>query len=140
MLDPTPRVVGIDCGTKRVGIAVADPLQLFARVEGTYAPDEALAVLERLKVTDGLEALVIGWPLTLAGEEGAATDVVAAYIARIRERLPAVPIHKRDERFTSELAKQALQEAGVRQPGRRDKGRVDAAAAAIILQDYLDAG
>jgi putative Holliday junction resolvase len=66
--------------------------------------------------------------------------MVAAYEERLREALgAAVPLERRDERFTSELAKDLLRRAGVSQPGRYDRGRVDAAAAAVILQDYLDA-
>jgi len=126
-------------GTKRVGIAKADPLQMFAQVHGTYPPEAALDELERMEAEDGIETLVVGWPLTEGGEEGDATDQVQAYVDRIRERLPDLPIEKNDERYTSEMAKDALRRAGVKQPGRHDKGRVDAAAAALILQNYLDA-
>jgi putative Holliday junction resolvase len=132
------RVIAVDVGTKRVGLAKADPLCLFAQAHGTFAPDDALDELARLHDGDGIETLVVGWPLTEAGEAGEATEQVDAYIERIRERLGDVPIARRDERFTSEMAKDALRRAGVKQPGRYDKGRVDAAAAALILQDYLD--
>lgn len=139
MLTSGSRVIAIDVGTKRVGIAKADPLQMFAQVHGTYPPEAALDELERIHAEDGIETLVVGWPLTEEGEEGDATDLVEAYIDRIRERLPDLPIEKNDERYTSEMAKDALRRAGVKQPGRHDKGRVDAAAAALILQHYLDA-
>ena len=132
------RVIAIDVGTKRVGIAKADPLQMFAQVHGTYGPDEALAELQEIDDREGIETLVVGWPLTEAGEEGEATDLVQTYIDQVVESLPAVTIVKNDERFTSEMAKDALRRAGVKQPGRFDKGRVDAAAAALILQNYLD--
>lgn len=140
LLSGTPRIAGVDVGTKRVGLALSDPLGLFAQAHGTFAPDDALDELARLHDGDGIAAIVVGWPLTEAGEEGEATEFVAAYVDRVRERLPSVDVQKRDERYTSEWAKDALREAGVKQPGRRDKGRVDAAAAAIILQGYLDEG
>lgn len=139
VLSSGSRVLSVDVGTKRVGIAKADPLQMFAQVHGTYGPDEALDELEALAERDGIETLVVGWPLTEEGEEGTATEMVEDYIDRITDRLPDVPIVKNDERLTSEMAKDALRRAGVKQPGRYDKGRVDAAAAALILQNYLDA-
>lgn len=137
-LDGPSRIVGVDVGTKRVGIAVADPLSLFAQVEGSYEPGEALAVLQEIEARDGIATVVVGWPLTEAGEEGEATEMAQAYIDRIRDALPSVSVVRRDERYTSEMAKNLLRRSGVRQPGRDDKGRVDAAAAAVILQDYLD--
>jgi putative Holliday junction resolvase len=134
-----PRVVGVDVGTKRVGLALADPLRLFAQVHGTYGPDEALGELERIRDEEGIETLVVGWPLTEEGKAEEATEMVDAYIERLVERLPEAGIARRDERYTSEMAKDLLRRAGVKQPGRYDKGRVDAAAAALVLQDYLDA-
>jgi putative Holliday junction resolvase len=139
-LSDPDRIVGVDVGTQRVGVAKSDPLRLFAQAEGTYPPDEALSVLQAMAEEEGIARIVVGWPLTEAGEEGEATEMVAAYEERLREALgAAVPLERRDERFTSELAKDLLRRAGVSQPGRYDRGRVDAAAAAVILQDYLDA-
>lgn len=138
VLDGPSRVVGVDVGTKRVGIAVADPLRLFAKPHGTFAPDAALEALQALAAEDGVEIVVVGWPLTEAGVEGEATEMVEAYAERIREALASIEVVRRDERFTSEIAKDLLQQAGVSQPGRYDRGRVDAAAAAVILQDYLN--
>ncbi|MFO8099442.1 MAG: Holliday junction resolvase RuvX [Salinibacter sp.] len=134
-----PRLVGVDVGTKRVGLATSDPLQLFARPHDTYAPQAALDELVRMAEGDGIDAVVVGWPLTEEGTAEEATEMVQAYVDRIEEVLPQVPIARRDERYTSERAKELLRRAGVSQPGRYDKGRVDAAAAAVILQDYLDA-
>lgn len=133
-----PRIVGVDVGTKRVGIAIADPLRLFAQPHGTYTPREALRELRTIQEDDGIETVVVGWPLTEEGEEGEATEMVEAFVEKIRSSLDGVRVARSDERYTSEMAKDLLREAGVRQPGRRDKGRVDAAAAAVILQDYLD--
>lgn len=138
-LDGAARAVGVDVGTKRVGLAKSDPLRLFAQVEGTYAPAAALAELQRLAREEGIDVVVVGWPLTEEGEEGDATEMVDAFVEDVREALGAVDVVRRDERYTSEMAKDLLRRAGVSQPGRYDKGRVDAAAAAVILQDYLDA-
>ena len=139
---PAPRVVGVDYGTKRVGLALADPLRMFARPHGAFTQREAVEELKRIHAAEGIETIVIGWPLTLEGEEGAATERVQQYINRLRNALPdVVCIVKRDERLTSEMAKDALRDAGARRTGHveDDRGRVDAAAAALILQDYLDA-
>jgi putative Holliday junction resolvase len=139
---PAPRVVGVDYGTKRVGLALADPLRMFARPHGAFTQREAVEELKRIHADEGIETIVVGWPLTLGGEEGVATERVQQYINRLRNALPdAVRIVKRDERLTSEMAKDALRDAGARRTGRieEDRGRVDAAAAALILQHYLDA-
>jgi putative Holliday junction resolvase len=137
-LQTESRVVGIDVGTKRVGLAVADPLRLFARPHGTYSPDEALDTLRSFHEEAGIERIVVGWPLTEDGTAEDATEMVQTFVDRIRETLGAVEIVREDERYTSEIAKDLLREAGVAQPGRYDKGRVDAAAAAVILQGYLN--
>lgn len=135
---PLPRIVAVDYGTKRVGVALADPLRLFAQPFGVFSQNEAVARLQQLQADEGLAVVVVGWPLTEAGEEGAATQRVAQYINRLRKALPGVALVKWDERYTSELAKERLKEAGPRSKQRAVKGRVDAAAAGIILQEYLE--
>ena len=132
------RIVGVDVGTKRVGIAVADPLRLFAQTRGTYPPEEALEALQEMSDEEGIDTVVVGWPLTEEGTAEDATDMVESYVDRIREALGEVTVVREDERYTSEIAKDLLRRAGVSQPGRYDRGRVDAAAAAVILQGYLD--
>ena len=84
---------------------------------------------------------MVGWPLTEAGEEGIATRRVEPFLGRLRNALPGVPVVIQDERYTTRRAVEALLESGVRKKARRQakqKGRLDAAAAAVILQDYLD--
>ena len=122
----------------RVGLALADPLGLTAQPHGTYPPDAALEELQRIQTSDGLETVVIGWPLTEAGKEEEAVERVREYVNRINKALPDVKVVQWDERYTSELAKRKIAEAGPRKGTRHKKGRVDAAAAAIILQEYLD--
>jgi len=137
-LDEPSRLAGVDVGTKRVGIATSDPLQLFAQPHGTYDPGEALKVLKKLDVEGGLDTVVVGWPLTEGGEEDEAIEMVESFVERVQTVLPHPEIVRQDERYTSERAKDLLRRAGVSQPGRYEKGRIDAAAAAVILQDYLD--
>ena len=141
MPDPQPRIAAVDFGTRRVGLAVTDPLRLFAQPLGTFLPQEAVAQLVALHAREPLAAVVVGWPLTEAGEEGKATRRVAPFLGRLRNALPGVAVVRQDERYTSRRAAEALVEAGVRKQARRDakrSGRLDAAAAALILQDYLD--
>lgn len=134
------RIVAVDYGTKRVGLAVSDPLRMFARPVGAFSQREAVERIQEIHGDDGVAVIVVGWPLTLEGEEGDATERVQQYINRLRNALPDVEVVKRDERFTSEMAKDAIRRSG--RPSKThpkdEKGRVDAAAAALILQDYLD--
>ena len=134
------RVVGLDYGTQRVGLALADPLRLFAQPGGAVPPAQVVARLEEIAEADGLAVLVVGWPLLPSGKEGAATERVDAFIETLEAAFPEVQIVRRDERHTSEMAKDAIREVGERRGGEPllEKGRVDAAAAALILQDWLD--
>ncbi len=135
------RIVGVDYGARRVGLAVADPLRLFAQPRGAFSPRAAVEALRRIDAADGLAVIVVGWPLTLEGEEGKAARRVQQYVNRLRNAFPHAEIVKRDERHTSEMARDAIRDYGLRRSGhpKDDKGRIDAAAAALILQDYLDA-
>ncbi len=96
-MPPLPRIVAVDYGTKRVGLALADPLRLFAQPYGTFSQDEALARLRTPHAEQGLAVIVVGWPLTEAGEEGAATQRVQQYINRLRKALPGVALVKWDD-------------------------------------------
>lgn len=111
---------------------------MFAQPLGTFSQDEAVAQLMRVLAQDGLETVVVGWPLTEDGQEGKATRRVEPYFGRLRNALPGVTVVKHDERFSSRRASAVLVASGVKKKARREKGRLDAAAAALILQDYLD--
>ena len=132
------RLLGIDVGTKWVGLARTDLLRMVANPIGTYPPDEALEKIEELVETDRVEKLVIGWPLTPDGGEGRAIQMVERFITRIKLILPEIEIAKMDERYTSKEAVAAMVEAGVPKMKRRESDRVNQAAAAIILQKYLE--
>lgn len=133
-----PRIIGIDFGTKRVGLAMTDPLGMFAQPVGTYSPSHAIDRLRDIERDEGISLIIMGWPLTLDGEETKVTEQVQMYINRIAKVFPRVKIEKFDERYSSRRASAALVDAGVGKKARRQKGRLDAAAAALILQDYLD--
>lgn len=137
-MERRPRVVGIDYGTKRVGLAVSDPLRLFAQPVGTVRPAEVLDQVTSLDDEYGVDVIVVGWPLSLEGDDDTAVRMVQPFVERLRRRFPAVTIITFDERFSSERARQALFKAGVSKRARRDRKRVNAVAAAVILQEYLD--
>ena len=131
--------MGVDVGTKRVGIALADPLRIFAQPDGAFSPRDAIERRERLSEADGIDRIIIGWPLTEDGAEGAAVAFVRSFEKRLRRSLADVEIIRWDERYSSVTAKQAIIQSGAKRKARRNRGRVDAAAAAVILQEYLDA-
>ena len=131
------RVAAVDVGARRVGVAVSDPLQMFARPVGAYPPGEALRVVARLHAEGPLEAVVVGWPLDDDGGEGAAVARTKPFAGRLRTLLPGVRIEVQDETGSSRRAVEALVAAGTRRMARRQKGRIDAAAACVILEDFL---
>ncbi len=134
-LNDTPsRIVAIDYGTRRVGLALADPLHRFAQPYGTFNQDEAVQRLKDMHEREGLGTIVVGWPLLDSGAEGAAAGRVQQYINRLRKVLPGVCFEKWDEGYTSEEAKDRLAQSG----RRVTRERIDTAAAGIILQEYLD--
>ena len=132
------RLIGIDVGKKRVGIAQTDLLKTIASPVGTYSQDEAVQKIREIIGSDNVELLVVGWPLMPDGQEGDATKMVQEFINRLANQFPEIPIEKVDERNTSNKAMQLMIEAGVPKKKRREKERVDRIAAAVILQHYLD--
>lgn len=132
------RVLAIDYGHKRVGLAVTDPLQLIATPLATIHSQELLAYLKAYHQREPLAALVVGMPRTLGNEATDATSAVVGLVRRLRKEFPLVPVHEIDERFTSRMAHAAMRAGGLGKKDRRDKATVDRVAATIILQSYLD--
>jgi RNAse H-fold protein YqgF len=133
------RVLGIDFGTVRVGVAVSDPLRIIAQSVGAF-PNDATIFDNVTKIAEQYDIglVVIGMPYTLKGEKGIKAGEVDKFIQRLKERL-RVEIVSLDERFTSRIAQQTLIQMGTTKKQRRsDKGRVDAMASALILQSFLD--
>jgi len=128
------RVVGLDFGTRRVGVAIADPLEMFAQPVGTFDQDGAVAKLRSIRDSDGVRTVVIGWPLSEDGTENESTRRVDQFVRRIRNALGRVEVVRWDERYTTEEARDRL-----RGRGSSEGGRLDTAAAGIILQEFLDA-
>ncbi|MAD60782.1 MAG: Holliday junction resolvase RuvX [Myxococcales bacterium] len=134
------RVLGIDYGEKRVGLAISDPSRIFAQTLSTIARtrDGDQAVVKMIKTAiqnQQITEIVIGWPLRLNGREGIQTQKVDRFIKHLNDL--ALPIHKWDERLSTVSADRVLSQGGVRGKARRQK--VDQLAAVIILQAWLDA-
>ncbi len=132
-----PRILAIDYGLKRTGIAVTDPLQIIATGLTTVATPELISFLKQYFLREEVERIIIGEPKNLDDSDTHATGLVRNIIKKLKKEFPAVPIETVDERFTSFLAKQAMLEMGLKKKQRRDKARVDEIAATIILQEYL---
>jgi putative Holliday junction resolvase len=136
--DNLGRLLAIDFGSKRVGIAVTDELQIAANALDTLSPADTLDFLQRYAAAHEVERIVVGIPVNLNGLPSAAAAGATEFVARIRRRLPKMPIDTFDERFTSKMAKQTILEAGVKKMARRNKELVDKVSACIILQSYME--
>lgn len=132
------RIIGIDVGKKKCGLAQTDLLQTIATPIGTYSPDETIEKIKHLLNENPIERFVVGWPFQPDGTEGKATQMVQEYINRLSNNFENIPVSKVDERYTSNRAKEVMLEIGVPKKKRRQKERVDRIAAALILQNYLD--
>ncbi|HOF21104.1 MAG TPA: Holliday junction resolvase RuvX [Bacteroidales bacterium] len=134
------RIIGIDYGRKRMGIAVTDPLKIFASPLKSISPDGFDDFINAFLKTDEIEAFVVGYPVQLNNKPSDSVKYIDPFIRKLGKRFPGIPVHLADERFTSRIAFQSMIDGGVGKKGRRDKGMVDRISAAIILQSFLDAG
>ena len=132
------RLVGIDYGRKRVGVAVSDPLRIFASALETVPSAKIIEYLQKYAAAQPIERFVVGYPVNLDGRPSEAAKDVDAFLNLLRKKFPAVPVSLEDERFTSVLAHRAMIDGGVRKMDRRDKSAVDKVSAALILQTYMD--
>ena len=132
------RIIGIDYGRARTGLAVSDPLQIFASALETLPSAKIIDYLVKYSASERITLFVVGWPLNLNGEPAQTAPEVQAFIANLKKAFPDVPVELEDERFTSVLAHRAMIDGGMKASRRRDKKEVDKISAAIILQSYLD--
>ena len=131
------RILGIDYGRKRTGIAVTDPLQIVANSLATVPTHSLLNYIKNYVAQEPVEAIVIGQPMQLNGQPSESMRYITPFVNRLRKILPNIPVVMYDERFTSTIAHQAMIDGGMKKSDRRDKARVDSIAATIILNDYL---
>lgn len=134
-----PRVIAIDLGTKRTGLAVTDPLQMLANPLETIETSTLLDYLKKYFEREEVEAIVLGYPRKLNGEETEMTPKVFAMKEKLEAAFPEKKIELIDERFTSKMAMQSMIAMGSKKKDRKEKsGNLDKVSAAIILQSYLD--
>lgn len=132
------RIVAIDYGKKRVGIAVTDPLKIFAQGLTTVSSDQIFIYLKKYGETEMIERFVVGWPMDLMNRPAESMQYVEPFVYALRKRYKDIPIELVDERFTSVLAKKAMLMGGLKKKQRQNKALVDEISASIILQSYLD--
>ena len=134
------RILAIDYGTKRTGLAVTDPSRIIATPLDTVDTGKLLTFLASYLQKETVDEFVVGMPKTLKNEDSEIAPAVREFVGELQKTFPEKKIHLADERFTSALAKQALIDGGMKKSDRRIKGNVDKVSATIILQSFLENG
>lgn len=132
-----PRIIAIDYGQKRCGIAVTDPLQIIASGLTTVETPKLMDFLADYFAKEAVSQLIIGEPKRLNNEPSQVAPLIAKFIKAFEQKFPEIPVVGMDERFTSKLAFQSMLDGGLSKKKRQDKGLVDEIAATILLQDFL---
>lgn len=132
------RIVAIDYGRKRVGLAVTDPFQIIANGLDTVPAKDVLDYLERYMQTEKVECFVVGYPKQLNNEDSESMKYLKPFLGQLRKRFPDIPIEMVDERFTSKIAFQTMIDGGLKKKDRRDKSMIDKVSATIILQTFME--
>ncbi|MBP9882354.1 MAG: Holliday junction resolvase RuvX [Chitinophagales bacterium] len=132
------RILALDYGLKRTGIAITDPLQIIATSLETIQTPELFDYLKKYFLREKVECLVVGEPRNLNNTRVGISDEIDRFILRFVQEFPAIPVKRIDERFTSKIAQQTILAAGKNKKARRDKSIVDRISAVIILQSYLE--
>ena len=132
------RILAIDYGTKRIGLAVTDPLQCFASPLTTVSPKEFYNFIEDYLKAEKVDAFVIGYPVQMNNKPSESVNYINPFIKKLKKAYPEKHIHLVEERFTSHMAFRTMIEGGVKKRDRKDKSMVDKISASIILQSFLD--
>ena len=132
------RILCIDYGGKRTGIAVTDPLKIIASALLTIETKELFPWLKKYFAEEQVELVLVGDPKNWDDSDTHATPMVNLFVKKFLKDFPAIPLNKVDERYTSKLASQAMVAMGMKKKDRRVKGNIDQIAAAIMLQEYLN--
>jgi putative Holliday junction resolvase len=131
------RILSIDYGLKRTGLAVTDPLQIISTGLTTVESKKLIPFLKNYFSKEEVELIIIGEPKNWDNSDTHATPLVERFINELQKNFPSIPIKKVDERYTSKMAKDSMLEMGLKKKLRRDKKLVDEIAATIILQEYM---
>lgn len=131
------RIMAFDYGTKRIGIAVTDPLQIVANALTTVHPNDIWQFLDDYLKTELIQTFVVGKPKQMDGTDSQSASHITGFVRRLRKTYPQITVEEIDERFTSKMASAAILQSGVKKSKRQEKGIVDTVSATILLQDYL---
>jgi len=130
--------MAFDYGTKRIGIAVSDSLQIIATALATVHPEEIWNFLQKYLATEQVETFVVGKPMRLDGSPSQSAQHVVGFMRKLKKTYPSIPVVEVDERFTSKIASQAIAQSGLKKQKRQEKSLVDTVSATLILQTYMD--
>ena len=131
------RIVAIDYGLKRTGIAVTDPLRIIATALDTVESSRLMTFLHEYLKKETVDEFVVGMPKTLSNQDSAVAPAVRKMVEELKKRFPDKKVNLMDERFTSSIAQQTMIQGGMKKKDRQNKGNVDKISATIILQDFL---
>lgn len=132
------RILAIDYGRKRTGLAVTDPLRITANAIDTVPTHTLIDWLKTYFQSEQVDEVVIGHPMQMSGEDSESMNYIRPFINLFQKTFPTMPLRQYDERFTSVLAHKAMLEGGMRKKQRQDKAVVDKIAACIILEGYME--
>ena len=132
-----PRILAIDYGQKRTGIAVTDELQIIASGLTTIPSSTAIAFLKDYFSKEKVERVIVGEPKQMDGTPSQSAEIINAFVAKFKATFSEIPLDRVDERFTSKMAFQTMIDSGLNKKQRQNKALVDEIAATIMLQDYL---
>ncbi|MCR5827630.1 MAG: Holliday junction resolvase RuvX [Bacteroidales bacterium] len=132
------RIIGIDYGKKRTGVAMSDPLMMFASPIETVQTANIIDYLKKMSLQESIVRFVVGYPMNMDNKPSEAAADVEVFLKQLSKAFPDIPVTLEDERFTSVLAHRSLIDSGVKKMARRDKAAVDKVSAALILQTFLD--
>ncbi len=132
------RILAIDYGQKRVGLAVTDELRMIAGALATVQSSDVIRFLKDYLLKEQVDCIVVGYPLTLQNQPSESARFTEPFVKHLQRTFPQIPVERMDERFTSKMATAAILESGAKKKDRQNKALVDKVSAVIILQSYLE--
>ena len=132
------RILAIDYGQKRVGLAVTDELRMIAGSLATVHSKDVITFLKDYTTREKVDCFVVGYPLTMQNQLSESARFTEPFVKQLQKTFPGIPVERIDERFTSKMASAAILQSGAKKKDRQNKGLVDKVSAVIILQSYLE--
>ena len=132
------RILAIDYGRKRAGLAVTDPMKMIANGLETIHPKDLLKYLEDYCTREDVESIVVGYPKQMDNTDSEAVEYIRPFVKKLRKQFPSIHVELEDERFTSKMALDTMIQGGMKKKQRQNKSNVDRISATIILQSYLE--